>query len=90
MEDKWIPIKFREATEEEKEICRELYECEMEKAYDCPLPDHGEDVLITTAYGDVKIDTFYNDEGSYFENYCDDDEVIAWQPLPKPYKKESD
>lgn len=84
---KWIPVKFRKATEEEKEKCRELYGYEIENTYDCPLPDHGQDILITTRYGDVKIDTFYNDDGCYFENYCDDDDVVAWAELPMPYDK---
>lgn len=84
---KWIPVKFREATEEEKEKCRELYGYEIENTYDCPLPDHGQDVLITTCYGDVKIDTFYNNIVCYFENYCDDEDVVAWAELPMPYNK---
>lgn len=79
----WIPIKTRPMTEEEKEEMGHEYAY----MYDCPLPDDGQEVLITDRYGNVEIDTFCSDyEGVYFENNCDDDEVIAWQPLPEPYK----
>ena len=83
----WIPIKTRPMTEEEKEEIGHEYAF----MYDCPLPDDGQDVLITDCYGDVEIDTFCRDgEGVYFENNCDDGEVIAWMPLPEPYKTESE
>lgn len=59
--------------------------------YDCPLPDQGQEVLITDCYGNVEIDTFCRDhEGFYFEDNCDDGEVIAWMPLLEPYKAESE
>lgn len=82
----WIPIKTRPMTEEEKE------EIEIEYAYmyDCLLPDDGQDVLITDRWGNVEVDTFCDDYyGCYFETNCDDDEVIAWMPLPEPMKKEN-
>jgi hypothetical protein len=79
----WIPIKTRPMTEEEKEEIGHEYAF----MYDCSLPDDGQDVLITDCYGNVEIDTFCRDyEGFYFETNCDDDEVIAWMPLPQPYK----
>lgn len=84
---RWIPIKTRPLTEEEEEEFESIYTF----MYDCPLPDDGQDVLITTCYGDVKIDTFCRDnEGCYFESYCDDGEVTAWMPLPQAYKAESE
>jgi hypothetical protein len=83
---RWIPIKTRPMTEEEKE------EIGLEYAfmYDCLLPDDGQNVLVTDCYGNVEVDTFCRDyEGVYFETNCDDGEVIAWMPLPQPYKAES-
>lgn len=81
----WIPIKTRPMTEEEKEEIGHEYAF----MYDCPLPDDGQEVLITDCYGNVEIDTFCRDhEGFYFEDNCDDGEVIAWIPLPQPYKAE--
>jgi hypothetical protein len=83
----WIPIKTRPLTEEEKEEIGHEYAF----MYDCPLPDDGQEVLITDCYGNVEIDTFCRDhEGFYFENNCDDGEVIAWQPKPEGYKAESE
>ena len=79
----WIPIKTRELTAEEKE---EHPDCTF--MWDCPLPDDAQDVLITTIWGDVKVCTFcIDDMGSYFDE-MDEDDVLAWMPLPKPYTKE--
>lgn len=83
----WIEIKTRPLTEEEKKEYED--ECEWyEFIYDCELPDHGQEVLISTRYG-VAITTFYTDMGCYFENYEDEDDVVAWMPLPYKYAKES-
>ena len=79
----WIPVKTRELTAEEKE---EHPDCTF--MWDCPLPDDAQDVLITTCWGDVKICTFCVDfNGSYFDE-MDEDDVLAWMPLPEPYTKE--
>ena len=84
----WIPIKIRPLTEEEKELEWVVDSC-VDYAYDCQLPDDDdEDVLITTSYGYVTIDTFHKDcDGCWFENYEED--VIAWMPLPSPAKFEN-
>lgn len=81
----WIPIKTRPLTEEEKEEYPDY-----SFMYDCQLPDDGEEVLVTTSCGYVVLDTFYRDDGCYFENYCDEGDIIAWQSKPKPYKREAD
>lgn len=81
----WIPLKTRPMTEEEKEEIG----FDFDYMYDCPLPDYGQEVLITDCYGNVEIDTFYRDyDGVYFEENCDDGEVVAWMPLPQSYKVE--
>jgi len=83
----WIPIKTRPLTEKEK---AEM-DTEAPYMYDCPLPDDGEEVEITTHLGDVTMDIFCRDpEGCYFENYCDDGDVLAWRHKPEPYKAESE
>ena len=86
--DKWIPITKRPMTEDEKPWHESCYD--EAEILDCPLPEDGEDVLITVN-GTTWIDTFIRDEtdGCYFESY-DIDEVKAWMPLPKPYKAESE
>lgn len=86
---RWIPIKIRPLTEEEKEhyISIGWSEDSLEFIYNRPLPDDGQEVLITDSMGNVELDTFYSDDGCYFENNCDADEVIAWMPLPNPYEE---
>lgn len=81
--NKWKPIKIRPLTEEEKE---EYSEYDYEFIYDCELPYDGQEVLITTKYGYVEKTTFYTDCGSYFEQFEDEDDVLAWMELPKAYK----
>lgn len=81
----WIPVKTRPMTEEEKENYSEYLIESDGFIYECPLPDDGQKVLITSKYGSVDKTTFYTDCGNYFENYEDYDEVIAWQPLPEPF-----
>jgi hypothetical protein len=46
--------------------------------------------LITDKWGNVETDTFYRDDGCYFEDNCGEDDVVAWMPLPEPYKAESE
>lgn len=84
--NKWIPIKTRPLTEKEKEY----FFADVELIYDCELPDEGEVVLITDKWGNVETDTFYRDDGCYFENNSGEDDVVAWMPLPESYKAESE
>ena len=85
---RWIPIKTRPLTEEEK---AEM-DTESDYMYACPLPDDGEEVEVTTYLGDVTLDVFCRDssDGCYFEHYCDDGDVLAWRHKPEPYKVESE
>ena len=89
----WIPITTRPMTHEEREYHREQLEYVDDAViFNCPLPDDGQEVLITV-YGETELDTFYNDniDGCYFENR-DIEDVKAWMPLPEPFKadKEND
>jgi len=85
---RWIPVTKRPMTEDEKSWYESCYD--EAEILDCPLPEDGEDVLITVN-GMTWVDTFIRDEtdGCYFESY-DIDEVKAWMPLPEPYKAESE
>lgn len=83
----WIPITTRPMTEEEKAEYHGEYDPNEIQMYDCPIPEDCQEVLITTCFGNVTTDTFYRDDGYYFETYCDDGDVLAWQPKPEPYKK---
>ena len=79
--DQWIPVTYRETTEEERE-------CGIEWKYilDCPLPDNDTEILVCTKAGSVWTDTFFNDDGCYLDGGYDLTEIAAWMPLPKPYK----
>lgn len=89
--DKWVPITMRKLTPEEIRECNERYGADIGDealAFDCQLPEDGQEVLITTAWGVVSITTFNADpDDCYFEDYEDGDEVIAWRPLPDAYEK---
>ena len=77
----WIPIRLRDTTEDDG--------IDMEsnpKILDCMLPEDGEEVLVSCKSGYVDKDTFYNDDGCYFDSGRDLDDVLAWQPLPMGYK----
>lgn len=92
---KWIPIKSRPADEEELKDIAERLGIELEDLQDderdiyvSPLPEDDEEVLVCTSYGHVYIDTFYvEDEGCYFEINGEMDGIVAWMPLPEPYKE---
>ena len=86
----WIPIKTRPLTEEEYEQYGGDAECEVEFMYDCPIPEDGEEVLITTDFGTVQIDTFCRDsnDGCFFESYYGEYDVKAWARMPKPWRGE--
>jgi len=92
----WIPIKKRPMSEEERqefEAGCDWVEYLTENDYwffDCAMPDDGQDILITTSMGYVRFDTCINDDyGLGLEERDDWDNVIAWMPLPEPYKMQN-
>lgn len=88
-ENRWIPMTTRPMAEEEREYYREWSGVEEAMIFDCPLPDDGQEVLVSWG-GMVGVDVFVNDcDGCYFEG-VDIDYVQAWMPLPEPYKPESE
>lgn len=91
--EKWIPLKTRPMdVDERKEWSEKLgYELEDYEAviYTGPLPDDGQEVLICLRNGNVRMDTFEEDDGGcYFDEYGEMDGVVAWMPLPKPWRGE--
>lgn len=93
----WIPVTTRDMTREDaKELLVDLSDLEdfydnpeSYWLYNCPLPDDGQEVLVSTKWG-IRLTTFYSDVdyGNYFEEYEDRYDVDAWMPLPEPYEKE--
>ena len=82
--DKWIPLTTRPMTEEEMEYYREWSDVEGAMIFDCPLPEDGQEVLVSYD-GYVCVDTFCKADGCYFEG-VEIYDVDAWMPLPKPYE----
>lgn len=86
---RWIPVKWHEITDEERE--REDYPKEWACYIDCIMPYDGQRILITTKGGFVELDECYSDDGCTFSldsGYDWVDDVVAWMPLPEPYKQE--
>jgi hypothetical protein len=87
--NKWIPVKWHEITDEERE--REDYPKEWACHLDCIMPYDGQRILITTKGGFVELDECYSDDGCTFNldsGYDWVDDVVAWCELPEPYKQE--
>ena len=99
-EIKWIPIVTRPFTKEEKQEILERADCsaiDLEWPegfrYDCPLPDDGEEVLVTTKRGFVIVLEFARDgDLVYFgEDGPDEPDTLkAWAHLPKAYDESED
>lgn len=90
-EQEWIPIKMRPGTDEEYEDFCKYGDCPREdfRVFDCPTPDDDQEVFVTTRWGNVCIDIWHRDvDCCYFEDNCDDGDVIAWMPKPAAYKSE--
>lgn len=92
----WIPIKTRSLTNEERVEFAEYYGIEYcdtanELMFDCHLPEDGQEILITTKYG-VETDICCIEDciGSInaysLEGRGDWEGVIAWMPMPEPYR----
>ena len=92
----WNPIKTEKISEAEKKELAERYGMSPEEfddfwRYACKMPEDNQECLITTSvWGYVCIDTFHIDEDGamYFEDHEDEDDVLAWMPLPEPYKED--
>lgn len=83
-EPRWIPVKFRPLTDEEQNKYPDC--CYMA---DCPMPDDGEEILVCNAHGGVEKDECGFDDGFYLDSGYDwKTDIVAWMPLPEPYKVE--
>lgn len=84
----WHVLTRRPMDEDERKEWSERlgYDIEYDDAYIYSnLPDDEEEVIICTHNGHVCTDIYYNDDDSYFDNH-ELDEVVAWMPLPEPWK----
>ena len=89
----WIPVKWHEITDEERE--REGYPEDYLTKLDCLMPNDGEKILVTikSSRGSLHVekDVCRLDDGYSLDSGYDwTDDVVAWMPLPQPYKVESE
>lgn len=81
----WIPIKWHEITEEERE--REGYPKDWVVYIDCDMPCDGDEILVQTKNGYIRWDVCYEDgEFSLDSGWDWIEDIVAWMPLPEPYR----
>ena len=90
-EPRWIPIKTRPMTAEEKadweERTGEILADEFADYFDCSMPEDGQEILIS-CNGRVSVDTCWIDEyGIGLESNGDWYGISAWMPQPEPYRE---
>ena len=95
-QSEWIPVTYRPMTGEERIAFAKYYGIEYcdtadEKTFDCPLPEDGQEILISTSWGVLEdvAENDIDDEGFIvYGLYAKGDwkGVDAWMPKPKPYK----
>lgn len=90
----WIPIKMRPMDTEEREYWENHFDYELtdEDAvlFDCKMPDDGQEILVSYRkwIGMDKCEIYCGCYG--LEGNGDWDGVVAWMPLPEPYKEDKD
>lgn len=87
---RWIPITARPIDEEERKEYEDYdWGDDITHIFTCPLPDDGDEVLISRHNGKwVSFTTFCNDGYGVGDEDGNDwlYEVDAWMPLPKGYE----
>ena len=91
-EPRWIPVKMRPMDSEEREYWEYQFGEELvdEDAvvFDCPMPENGQEILVSYRKW-ISMDKCEIDGGCYgLEGNGDWEDVIAWMPLPEPYKED--
>lgn len=92
---KWIPITYRPMTEEEVKKVETYFGLPLDekdkKCFSCPMPEHGQEILISTEWGVSKDICLYDcDEGYFLDGRGDWEDVDAWMPLPARYEARGD
>lgn len=81
---RWIPIKWHDCTDEEREEYG--FAEEIVAVFDCEMPNDKQEILVTTSSGYVEKDVCYIDDGFSLDSGYDwIEDITAWMPLPEPY-----
>ena len=84
---KWIPIKWHDCTDADRE--KYGFSDDIVAVFDCEMPDNDQAILVTTSHGYVNQDVCYIDDGYSLDSGYDwIDDITAWMPLPEPYRGE--
>ena len=90
LEPKWIPVKMRPMDSQEREYWEDQFGEKLEDEdavmFDCPMPEDRQEILVSYRKW-ISMDKCEIDGGCYgLEGNGDWEDVIAWMPLPEPYK----
>ena len=87
-EQRWIPVKYHELTEEERKEC--LFSADIKYMIDCELPDDEQEIIVTDGRH-VWVDTCIVNDGYALDSGHDwIEDVIAWMPLPESYSTDAE
>lgn len=85
-ENGWIPVKYHQISEKERE--EESILKNIQYMLDCKMPDDGQEILVTNGETTWQDTSFIDCDGYYLDRNYDWIEITAWQPLPEPYKED--
>lgn len=96
-EPRWIPVKTRPMTEEERWNFEEHTGIQLDDEdavfFDCKMPEDGQRIWISTIHGNV-FEDFCENDGDFLglEGNGDWLDVTAWMPMfvPEPWRGEYD
>lgn len=84
-ENGWIPVKYHQISE--KERAEEFLSKDIQYMLDCKMPDDGQEILVTNGETTWQDTCFIDSNGYYLDGGYDWIDIMAWMPLPKPYKE---
>lgn len=84
-ENGWIPVKYHQISE--KERAEESISNDIQYMLDCKMPDDGQEILVTNGETTWQDTCFIDSDGYYLDGGYDWIDIMAWMPLPKPYKE---
>ena len=84
-ENGWIPVKYHQISE--KERAEESISNDIQYMLDCKMPDDGQEILVTNGETTWQDTCFIDSNGYYLDGGYDWIDIMAWMPLPKPYKE---
>lgn len=85
-ENGWIPVKYHQISE--KERAEEFLSKDIQYMLDCKMPDDGQEILVTNGETTWQDTCFIDSNGYYLDGGYDWIDIMAWMPLPKPYKED--